>query len=94
MDLIAYSIGLSLAPTLVGYFLGLGFIRIFFKMKLVKYAKWISYVLSVAASAIVVANTVSIDSGTNVVVGTTLGFLVTVLIAYALRKKRRHEEDK
>jgi hypothetical protein len=42
MELFAYTFGLSLGPTLVGFFLGLGFVKYVYKTTLIKQAKWIA----------------------------------------------------
>lgn len=87
MELFTYAFGLSLAPTLVGFLLGLGAVRLFYKIKLVKQAKWIAYLAALLLSTLVITLSFPIADSTNVVVGTTMGFVVTLLLGRRLRKK-------
>lgn len=92
MELFAYAFGLSLAPTLVGFILGLGAVSYFYKTKLIKHAKWIAYLLALLLSTVAITISFPISDSTNVVVGTTMGFVVTLLVGKMLRKKEKDDE--
>jgi xanthine/uracil permease len=92
MELFAYTFGLSLGPTLVGFFLGLGFVKYVYKTTLIKQAKWIAYLSAVLISAVVISIFYPISSSTNVVIGTTVGFVLTLLVGRILRKSKKDDE--
>ena len=87
--MITYAFGLSLAPTLVGFLLSLGVIRLLFKMKLIRQLKIASYVAALISSTIihVVFSPLS-DSG-NVVVGAVLGFIFPVMTAFLIKTSKK-----
>jgi hypothetical protein len=87
--MIAYVFGLSLAPTLVGFLLALGVIRLVFKIKVIWQIKIASYVAALISSTIVhiVFSPLS-DSG-NVVVGTILGFVFPVVTIFLIKTNRK-----
>jgi hypothetical protein len=93
--MIAYVFGLSLAPTLVGFLLSLGVIRLVFKVKVIWQIKIATYVAALISSTIVhiVFSPLS-DSG-NVVIGTILGFafpIVTIFLIKTSQKSKRTSE--
>ena len=87
--MIAYVFGLSLAPTIVGFLLSLGVIRLVFKMKLIRQLKIASYIAALISSTIIhlVFSPLS-DSG-DVVVGTILGFIFPVLTAFLIKNSQK-----
>lgn len=86
--MIAYSLGLSLAPTGVGFFLALGVIRYALKMKLIRQLKIISYFVALIFSTIIHVEFFPLTSSANVVVGTVLGFFMPIFLAMLLKRSQ------
>jgi hypothetical protein len=86
--MIAYSFGLSLAPTLVGFFLALGVIRYAFKMKLIRQLKVISYVAALISSTVIHVEFSPLTSTQNVVVGSLLGFFIPIILAMLMKRSQ------
>jgi sulfite exporter TauE/SafE len=91
--MIAYSFGLSLAPTLVGFLLALGFVRYVLKTKLIRQLKIISYVSSLIFSTIILAEFFPLTDSANVVVGTLFGFIFPIAIALIIKKSKKSENS-
>lgn len=87
--MIAYGLGLSLAPTLVGFLLALGFIRYALKTKLVRQLKIISYVSSLIFSTIILVEFSPLPDSANVVVGTLFGFFLPIALTLLIGKKKK-----
>ncbi len=86
--MIAYSLGLSLAPTLVGFFLALGIIRYALKMKLIRQLKIISYVVALIFSTVIHVEFSPLTSSANVVVGSVLGFFMPIVLAMLMKRSQ------
>ena len=86
--MIAYSFGLSLAPTLVGFFLALGVIRYAFKIKLIRQLKVISYVAALVTSTVIHVEFSPLTSSQNVVVGSLLGFFMPIILAMLIKRSQ------
>jgi hypothetical protein len=85
----AYIFGLSIAPTLAGFYLGLGLIRYVLKMKLIRQLKIISYIAALILATIINFELAPLSGSANVVTGTTLGFLCPILMALLIKKKQK-----
>lgn len=83
--MIAYSLGLSLAPAFVGFLLALGVIRYAFKMKLVRQLKIISYLAAVVLTTVIHVEFSPLSDSANVVAGTCFGFIIPVVITFLLK---------
>lgn len=92
MELIAYALGLALVHSFVGFFLGLGFVKYVYKTKLIKQAKWIAYLSAVVISTVLIRIGYPLSSSADVVIGTTVGFVVTLLVGRILRKSKKDDE--
>jgi hypothetical protein len=90
--MIAYSLGLSLAPTLVGYFLALGLIRYDFKIKLIRQLKIISYVLALISSTVIHIEFFPLTSSANVVVSTLLGFIMPIFLTMLMKRNQNAKQ--
>lgn len=86
--MIAYSLGLSLAPTLVGFFLALGVIRFALKMRLIRQLKVIAYVVALVISTLINIEFSPITSFENVVVGSLLGFVAPIVLAMLMKRSQ------
>ncbi len=86
--MIAYSLGLSLAPTLVGFFLALGVIRYALRMKLIRQLKIISYVVALILSTIIHVEFSPLTSSENVVLGSLLGFFLPIALALLVKRSK------
>lgn len=90
--MIAYSFGLSLAPTLVGFFLALGVIRYAFKIKLIRQLKVISYVAALVTSTVIHVEFSPLTSSQNVVVGSLLGFFMPIILAMLIKRSQNAKQ--
>ena len=90
--MIAYSFGLSLAPTLVGFFLALGVIRYALKMKLIRQLKIISYVAALVTSTVIHVEFSPLTSSQNVVVGSLLGFFTPIVVAMLMKRRQNAKQ--
>lgn len=90
--MIAYSLGLSLAPTLVGFFLALGVIRYALKMTLIRQLKIISYVVALIFSTIIHVEFSPLTSSANVVVGSVLGFVMPIVLAMLMKRSQNSKQ--
>ncbi len=91
--MLAYSLGLSLPTTFVGFLLALGVIRLAFKMRLVKQLKIVAYVIALVSSTIIHIALSPLQDSTNVVVGTLLGFTSPLMIAWLIKTNRTPKQD-
>ena len=90
--MIAYSFGLSLAPTLVGFFLALGVIRYVLKMKLIRQLKIISYIAALISSTVLHVEFSPLTSSQNVVVGCLLGFFMPIVFAMLMKRSQNGKQ--
>ena len=90
--MIAYSFGLSLAPTLVGFVLALGVIRYALKMKLIRQLKIISYVVALIFSTVIHVEFSPLTSSANVVVGSVLGFFMPIVLAMLMKRSQNSKQ--
>ncbi len=90
--MIAYSLGLSLAPVFAGFLLALGVIRYALKMKLVRQLKIISYVAAVIFTTVIHIEFSPLSDSANVVVGTFFGFIFPVGIAFLIKRNTKAKE--
>lgn len=86
--MIAYSLGLSLAPTLVGFFLALGVIRFALKMRLIRQLKVIAYFVALILSTVINIEFSPITSFDHVVVGSLLGFVAPIIFAMLMKRSQ------
>jgi hypothetical protein len=91
-EMIAYSLGLLLAPTLVGFFLALGVIRYALEMKLIRQLKIISYVLALIFSTVIHIEFFPLTSSANVVFGTLLGFIIPIFLAMLMKRIQKAKQ--
>ena len=90
--MIAYSFGLSLAPTLVGFFLALGVIRYALKAKLIRQLKIISYVAALISSTVIQVEFSPLTGTQNVVVGSLLGFFMPIVVALLMKRSQNAKQ--
>ena len=90
--MIAYSFGLSLAPTFVGFFLALGVIRYVFKIKLIRQLKVTSYVAALISSTVIHVEFSPMTSTQNVVVGSLLGFCMPIILAMLMKRSQNTKQ--
>jgi hypothetical protein len=93
--MIAYSFGLSLAPTLVGFILAIGVMRYILKIKILRLLKIISYIAALIFSTIIHTEFLPLADSSNIAVGTLLGFVLPIVMALLIRKilkSKRAEE--
>jgi hypothetical protein len=90
--MIAYSFGLSLAPTLCGFFLALGVIRYAFKIRLIRQLKVVSYVAALVASTVIHVEFSPLTSSQNVVVGSLLGFFMPIILAMLVKRSQNAKQ--
>ena len=90
--MIAYSLGLSLGPTLVGFFLALGVIRYALKMKLIRQIKIASYVVALIFSTVIHVEFSPLTSSANVVVGSLLGFFSPIILAMLMKRSQNTKQ--
>jgi uncharacterized membrane protein len=90
--MIAYSFGLSLAPTLVGFLLALGVIRYALKMKLIRQLKFISFFVALVLSTVIHVEFSPLTSSENVVLGSLIGFFIPIVLAMLMKRSQNSKQ--
>ncbi len=90
--MIAYSFGLSLAPTLVGFLFALGVIRYALKMKLIRQLKFISFFVALVLSTVIHVEFSPLTSSENVVLGSLIGFFIPIVLAMLMKRSQNSKQ--